>query len=143
MTPGVHRHTLVVAESEIDGLGHANNVVYVRWMIDAATAHSAAVGWDLDAYVRAGGMWLVRRHEIEYLVPAKAADRVEVFTWVADMQAAQSRRRYEMRLADGRACARGATNWVYVDLASGKPKRVPADVRAAFTALGEEPDLGA
>lgn len=142
MTTGVHKHSLVVADAEIDELGHANNVVWVRWMIDAATAHSAAVGWDAEAYLRRGYAWIVRRHEIEYLVPAKAGDRVDVYTWVAGFQAAQSERRYAMRLADGRTCARAATNWVFVDLATGRPKRIPDEVRAAFTALGPEPDLG-
>ncbi len=142
MTDGVHRHEHVVREDEIDGLGHANNVVYVRWMIDAATEHSAAVGWDFAAYVRIGGVWVVRRHEIEYLLPAKVGDRVSVFTWVADAKAVQTRRGYEMRLPDGRRCARGTTNWVFLEWPSGRPRRIPEEVRAAFTPIGDAPDLG-
>jgi len=142
VTPGVHRHEHLVVEAEIDALGHASNVVYVRWMIDAATAHSAAVGWDFEAYAKAGGMWVVRRHEIEYLLPARAGDRVAVLTWVVGFQGVQSRRRYEMRLPDGRVCARGATTWVFVEWPSGRPRRIPPEVRDAFPAVGEEPFLG-
>jgi len=38
-----YRH-LVTAE-EIDGLGHVNNVIYLKWLQDAAVAHSTANGW--------------------------------------------------------------------------------------------------
>jgi acyl-CoA thioester hydrolase len=141
VTPGVHRHEIVVAGSEIDGLGHANNVVWIRWMIDAATSHSAAAGWDMQAYERAGGIFIVRRHEIDYLAPAKAGDAVEVYTWVASFQAATSVRRTEMRLG-GRPCARGETKWVFVDLATGRPRRIPAEVKAAFVVVGGEPEIG-
>ena len=65
-------HELVVGPDDIDGLGHASNVVWVRWVNSAAVAHSASVGLDLVAYQRLGVLWVVRRHVIDYLAEALA-----------------------------------------------------------------------
>src|SRR5690242_11781955 len=42
----VHSLELIVEEADIDELGHASNIAYVRWIQAAAIAHSAAVGLD-------------------------------------------------------------------------------------------------
>jgi hypothetical protein len=49
---------------DIDELGHVNNAAWVRWIQDMATAHWRAVAdpAHVDAYV-----WVVTRHEIDYL----------------------------------------------------------------------------
>ena len=41
-----------VDPSDIDGLDHTNNTVYVKWCEQAAWAHSGALGLDLDTYRR-------------------------------------------------------------------------------------------
>ena len=60
-----------VPETAIDGLGHVNNVEYVRWMQDAATAHADSSGCTA-ATVADGAVWVVRSHRIEYVRPATA-----------------------------------------------------------------------
>jgi len=37
-------HEVEVLEADIDNLGHASNLVYLRWVQDAALAHSTALG---------------------------------------------------------------------------------------------------
>ena len=34
-----YEHPVVVMADDIDAVGHANNVVYLRWVQEAATAH--------------------------------------------------------------------------------------------------------
>lgn len=127
-----HIHRIEVSEASIDRLGHVNNVEYVRWMQDAATAHADALGCTA-ATRAAGAAWMARRHQIEYLKPAFAGDRIEVRTWVADVRRAFSLRRYEfIRTGDDTLLARGETDWVYVDLASGRPRSVPQEIQAMF-----------
>ncbi|MEM6993134.1 MAG: acyl-CoA thioesterase, partial [Myxococcota bacterium] len=78
------RHRLVVrAESDdIDELGHVSNLVYVRWILEAARAHSDAAGWGHAAYESRGAVWVVRRHEIDYAASAVGGDEIAVTTWV-------------------------------------------------------------
>jgi acyl-CoA thioester hydrolase len=130
--PEPHAYDLLVPAGAIDANGHANNVEFVRWMQDAAVHHADARG--LTAATReAGATWLVRSHHVEYLRPAFAGERLRVLTWVADFRRAFSTRRYRFtRAADGAVLARGETNWVFVDVATGKPKSVPAELQAMF-----------
>ncbi|MCA9654863.1 MAG: acyl-CoA thioesterase [Myxococcales bacterium] len=128
-----HALLLTVAAADIDDLDHVSNLVYLRWVLDAARAHSDARGFDHAAYRRLGGIFNVRRHEIDYLAPGRLGDRVEVSTWVDPWKRAWCERRTEIvRVDDGRALARAVTTWAFVDLASGRPTRIPDELRAAF-----------
>lgn len=131
--PALYEHHLVVAPEEIDELGHANNLVYLRWLQDAALAHSAAQGWPPEKYRRLGLGWVVRSHEITYERPALPGDMVVVRTWVASFRKASSVRRYDvLRMSDGKRLASAATNWAFVNYATGLPTRIPPQIIASF-----------
>ena len=101
-------------------------------MQEAAVHHADARG--LTAATKdAGATWLVRSHQVEYLRPAFEGDRLRVLTWVADLRRAFSTRRYRFtRPGDGAVLAKGETNWVFVDAATGRPKSIPAELQAMF-----------
>ena len=127
-----HVYDLTVLPEAIDANGHANNVEFVRWMQEAAVAHADARGLTA-ATKQAGATWLVRSHQVEYLRPALAGERLRVLTWVADFRRAFSTRRYRFtRPADGAVLARGETNWVFVDVATGRPKSIPTELQGLF-----------
>jgi acyl-CoA thioester hydrolase len=129
----VHVHRLIAAADDIDELGHVSNVVYVRWVLLAALGHSAAVGWGPDQYRDLGATFVVRRHEIDYLLPVFAGDAIELETRVDWWKGATSLRRTSIRrAADGAEVARGATLWAFVDMQVGRPRRIPESVRKAF-----------
>ena len=120
---------LTVTDDEIDEQGHANNVVFVAWMQAAAIAHTKALGWTSEKYKQLGGGWVARSHTIDYLQPAFAGDKLIVRTWVAGMKKVTSIRRYQIiRESDGQVLAKAETNWAFVDYATGKPKRIPAEI---------------
>ncbi|HEY6908683.1 MAG TPA: thioesterase family protein [Myxococcales bacterium] len=124
-------HQVRVAVADIDNLGHASNLVYLRWVQEAALAHSTALGLPESAYVARGQAWVVRRHEIEYLRPAMEGDLLRVETRVANMKVANSERRTEI-FRDAELLCRAETDWVYIDLARARPVRIPEDVKAVF-----------
>ena len=139
MDSPIFRITFSVQASDIDPLGHANNIAYVRWIQDAAVGHSAAVGLDYTAYQRMGAVFVVRRHEIDYLRPLLRGDLIEARTWVRTVMAAKCERATELvRTADGALVARGSTIWGFVDVATGRPTRIPEEVRVAFTRAPDE-----
>lgn len=129
--PDIYLHEHTVDSDEIDPLGHANNVSFVQWMQDAAIAHSTAQGWPMSRYRELGFAWVVRRHTIEYLLPAVERDRIIVRTWVADMQRVTSRRRYEIHAGD-RLLARAETNWAFIRTSDGRLTRIPETVAGSF-----------
>jgi acyl-CoA thioester hydrolase len=132
-----------VAADEIDEQGRANNVVYVSWMQDAALAHSAALGWTPERYLRLGLGWVARSHWIEYLQPALAGDEIIVETRVSEMKKATSKRVYRiLRKSDRAVLAKAETQWAFVNYATGKPARVLNEIAAAFPVLCREADVG-
>ncbi len=137
----VFRRTMVVTEVDIDELGHASNIAYLRWVQEVAKGHSAAVGLGYPQYQALGSVFVVRRHEIDYLRSALAGDTVELATWVESWSAATSVR--QTRIVRGDAdLARAATTWALINTASGRPRRIPELVKSAF-ARGEGGDAGA
>jgi acyl-CoA thioester hydrolase len=125
-----------VKDADIDELGHASNIVFVRWIQDVAVAHSVAVGLTVEAYRTIGAVFFVRRHEIDYLRPALRGDRLLLRTWIDSVFAAKCLRGTEIVRceADGRETmvARSMTTWGCVEIASGRPTRIPQAIRAAF-----------
>ncbi|HQF13954.1 MAG TPA: acyl-CoA thioesterase [Thermogutta sp.] len=131
--PVVFYYVHTVQPSEIDPLNHANNVVYVQWLQDAAVAHSAARGWPPERYLALGAGWVVRSHTIEYIHPARLGDEIVVQTWVADFKKVTSRRRYRIyRVNDGCLLAQAETLWAFVTYATGQPTRIHPEVVASF-----------
>jgi acyl-CoA thioester hydrolase len=137
--PAVFRHRVVVGPESIDALNHANNREFLRWMEEAAVLHSDARGWTTARYVASGASWVAAQHRIDYLRPAFLGDALSVWTWVAELQARTSRRRYLVtRDRDDKGLASGQTVWAYVDLATGRGVLVPDEVAASFEVIRDD-----
>lgn len=118
--------------ADIDELGHVSNLVYVRWVFEIAMAHSRAVGWDYPEYRVLGGIFVVRRHEIDYVASVTEGQTITATTWVDSFRAASCIRKTELT-RDGVVVARGASTWAFMSLASGRPQRIPEALVALFT----------
>ena len=128
--------TLRVGPADLDEQAHVNNIVYVRWVQDAATAHWVA---RTTPEMRAELAWVILRHEIDYLAPAVLGDEVVVCTRVGRAEGLTFERHTEVRrAADDRLLARSRTLWAPVDPRSGRPRRVSAAVRAYFSTPGRD-----
>jgi acyl-CoA thioester hydrolase len=131
--PEKFRLDMPVVESDIDALGHASNIAFVRWIQDVAVAHSTAMGLGLDAYQRLGAVFVVVRHEIDYVRPALRGDMLEARTWISSVMAAKCLRATELvRKSDGQILAKGLTTWGFIEIATGRPRRITEEVRVAF-----------
>ncbi|HWR98080.1 MAG TPA: acyl-CoA thioesterase [Candidatus Methanoperedens sp.] len=134
----IHRHAIVVREDALDENGHVNNVRFVQWMQDAAMEHSDRGGCSRLTKEN-GAIWVARSHAIEYLRPAFLDDRITVLTWVCNLRRVRSLRKYRFfRDADGALLARGETNWVFVDMQSGRPRNIPDAVAQTFALVPPE-----
>lgn len=119
---------------DIDEFGHVNNVRYVAWALDVAWAHSEALGFSFADYQRFGVGCVVQRHEFDYLAPVLEGEGVDIATWIAENDGrVRMTRGYEMRrAADGALLFRGRTKFVTIDMATGKPARMPAEFVAGY-----------
>ena len=122
---------IAVEPSDIDQLGHVNNVIYLRWVQDVAVAHWQSVAPAAD---QAKLLWVVVRHEIDYKQPAYLSDAIIARTWVGTASRLRFERHTELlRASDRSVLARARTVWCPLDAQTGKPVSVSDQVRAAFS----------
>jgi acyl-CoA thioester hydrolase len=140
--PRIYLQQFEVPRSAIDVNGHVNNLAYLQWMQDGATAHSAAQGWPLERYLALGAGWVVRSHFIEYLLPAFAGERLSLVTWVAGFHRNRSPRKFLFwRERDRQVVVRAETLWVFVNAATGRPTTAPPALATAFDIIPAEEDV--
>jgi acyl-CoA thioester hydrolase len=119
-----------VRHYEMDALGHVNNAVYLHYVEEAAIEHARQLGFDEAHWRELGGTWVVRRHEIDYRLPAVAGDELDVTTRILSIERASGMRRTTIvRVVDGALIAEALTHWVWIGL-DGRARRVPAEVVA-------------
>ena len=120
-----------VEPADIDRQNHVNNTVYVRWVQEVATEH-----WNAYAPESARDSigWVVLRHEIDYKTPVALGDEIVLRTWVGQASRATFERFVEvLRKSDRKLLAHARTLWVPINPDTGKPIRVPPQVRARFS----------
>jgi acyl-CoA thioester hydrolase len=125
--PAAHAVTLEVLPTDIDAYDHVNNAVYLSWLDRAAWSHSAALGVSLEQCVAMRRGMAAHRTEIDYVRAAVLGDRVLVGTWIVGTDAKlRVERRFQVRRAtDGETLARARTDYVCINLDSGRAARMP------------------
>jgi acyl-CoA thioester hydrolase len=126
-----------ILPGDVDGAGHVNNVVYLRWVQEVAIAHWTAIA---PPDVQRAVFWVVLRHEIDYRRPAMPGDTVRARTWVGREDGVRVERHTEIvRERDGAMLARARTLWCPIGTATGRPLRVTDQLRLLFAsdAAGE------
>lgn len=133
-----------VRAEDTDRLGHANNVVYVRWLEDVSWAHIESLGMTWALHEQTGKAMAITRTEIDYLASANAGDELVLGTWLTDYDGRfRSARQFQLvRPADGKTLVRAVSTHACVDLKSQRPARAPREfaeiLGAAIVAGGEQ-----
>ena len=137
--PAIYLYEHTVTPDEIDGQGHVNNLVYLKWMQTAAVEHSTAQGWPSARYRESKIGWVVRSHFIEYRQPAFLDEPIVVKTWVCNFRKVTSLRRYKIiRKTDDIVLAVAETEWAFLGLERRVPRRIPAELSGAFEVVPED-----
>lgn len=132
--PGAHIVELTVEPRDIDAYAHVNNSVYLTWLDRAAWSHSASLGIPLARCLEIRRGMAALRVEIDYVRSAVEADPVWVGTWIASTdRRLRVERRFQIRHAlTGVTLARARTDYVCINLDSGKATRMPEELSRAY-----------
>ncbi len=127
--PDPYTLTIDVTPDDTDRLGHANNVVYVRWLEEISWAHIESLGMTWERHQATGKAMAITRTEIDYLASANAGDRLILATWLTDFDGRfRSARQFQLvRASDGKTLVRAMSSHACVDLKSQRPTRIPAE----------------
>lgn len=117
-------YTLIVNENEIDNLNHVNNIHYIQWVQNAAQKHwNKLSNPNLDAVY----VWVVLRHEVDYISPAKLKDIITINTWIGSSYGVKSERFVEIKKGS-KLIAKAKTTWCLLDKKRMKPVRIPSEI---------------
>ena len=133
----IFRTRFLVTAGEIDTNGHVNNVNYVHWMQDLAVNHYRTMG-GVEPTRALGATWVIRSHHILYHNPAFEGDLIEAATWVVNLRKVRSTRSYRfIRVADRKLLVTAETEWVFVDIQTGRLLPIPDHIAGLFNLLNE------
>ena len=133
----IYTQQIVVGQDDIDMQRRVSNLRYVAWMQDVA--HSAVCGWPMDRYESIVQGWVVRQHTITYKRPAFLGDVITAATWIGSYASRRSTRRYIFwNTTEKTLLAEAETQWVFIDMASGKPVSVPEELQASFPIVDKD-----
>jgi acyl-CoA thioester hydrolase len=134
--PAPFTRALAPQSSDIDGLNHTNNAVYVQWCEQAAWGHSEALGLSLADYRRLDRAMAIREGRYDYLLPSFEGEALVLGTWLtaSDGKLTMERRFQLRRASDGQTLVRGRWLLVCIEISSGKPKRMPPQFLAIYDA---------
>jgi acyl-CoA thioester hydrolase len=118
---------LVPTELDMDGLGHTNNGVYLRWCEAIAWAHSASLGIDLSRYQADDRAMAIRHAKYDYIAASVVGDELLLGTWIVNGNSRIKMQRH-FQLVDshsGQAIFRGFWHLACIEISSGRPKKMP------------------
>lgn len=131
--PHIFYLPITVAPEDIDELNHVNNIVYLRYVQDAAIGHWKTVPQEIASQI----IWMARRHEIDYLKQAFLGEKLIAKTWVDDFVGVKSIRHCEIMRGED-ILARSVTHWISLDAQTLRPKRITEEIVKQFFPESEE-----
>ena len=114
--------TFKVEQQHLDDVNHVNNVIYVQWMENIARQH-----WNTYASeeMQLQVLWMIKRHEIDYITQAFLDNELEMHTWTGDYTNVTWKRHYEItRIADSKKIISAASIWIPLDRKTQRPRRI-------------------
>lgn len=118
---------------DVDTMGHMNNATYFNYIDDCSTQVGAYFDWSMERIQAHQFAVIARQQRMEYLQPLYLDDEVRIATWVSDVKRATAIRHYLFtRESDRETIARARVLWVWVDLQTMRPIRIPPEFLASF-----------
>lgn len=130
MIPEVFSTRITVTQDVIDDRNHVNNLAYLQWCMEVASAH-----WDKNAtpQMRGNYVWYVLEHKISYKAAAFLDQELLLETWVAENQGVRSVRNFKItRPEDKKLLVEAATTWCLLDAKRQKPTAITPEIRNLF-----------
>jgi YbgC/YbaW family acyl-CoA thioester hydrolase len=131
------RHRLRVRWAEVDAQQVVFNGHYLTYLDVAISEYWRAVGLPYpDAFVQLGGDIFVRQHQLAYHAPARLDDWLDIGLRCERIGNSSMTIAWEVR-CDHRLLVSGEATYVYIDLSTGRPHKVPDVVREQILAQAE------
>jgi len=116
--------------SDLDPLGHVNNVAFVDYLQEARVA---LIG-DPALITGPGFAHIVVNHEIHHRSPlGYSREPITIDTWVSSVSRSSYQISYRIIDTDGTLAAEATSTLAVIDPVSGRPIRIPPDALEVLT----------
>lgn len=120
---------------EINALLEATPLTIFAYLEETATCHSETAGMGVEKVSKAGKGWVVYRYNLQMQRYPRWQDKVTVATWVERFKRCFAYRNFHIYDEHNNLLGRAASQWVFLDLSSKKPLRIPSRLADAYTVL--------
>jgi medium-chain acyl-[acyl-carrier-protein] hydrolase len=111
----------------------------MRYFEDIATLHSEARGLPLDYYCEAGQVFLLLKWDISISFLPRFNESVRIETRPTTFKKFLANREYAVYAACGQRIAKARSVWIFTNMKTKRPARVPEKI---FEAFGVPPESG-
>lgn len=125
-----HLFSLRVYYEDTDMGGIVYHANYLKFIERARSDWVRARGIDQNRLRATGVVFAVRRIEADFLAPARLDDTLEVTTVLEEVRGARLTLSQDVSL-DARPLFRARVQLAAIDMTSGAPRRLPAELRQA------------
>jgi len=104
----------------------------IDYLQDCATFQTEYLGVGIDYMAAAQKAWFLMSWNIAVFEYPRLGDGIQIQTWAADFGRLQSQRDFRVLGNDGVSIIKAHSEWVYMDLAAGRPIPVPEDEKKLY-----------
>ena len=123
----IYTYTSRVRYSEIDENARMTLFSLINNLQDCCTFHGEEVGVGLEYNMARGQAWIVADLQMRIWRYPRFGERIRVTTWASGFRGMIARRNFRVETEDRELLAEAATEWVFMDLTTRKPIRIPAE----------------
>jgi acyl-CoA thioester hydrolase len=121
--------TREVAWEDVDPAQHVNNAKYFTYMEESGIQAAAQFGVSMNDHLQNGYGSVARETRIEYKHPAVLGDMLEITTYLSNLRSVRATRHFIIRRqSDQELLAQAYVVWVFIDIHTGRPVRLPEAV---------------
>ena len=117
---------------DIDFMRHVSNITYIRWMEIGRCILLDAVDLSVARIAEQGFGPVLVQTNISYKRPLLLGDTVQAELWISELSNASAWIDFRFHNAAGVLAATGRQCGLFIDLTSGRPKRLDTQLRARF-----------
>lgn len=133
VAPEIFTQTRRVEWRDVDPWGHVNNAVYLSYLEDCGMQLAVAYDWPWEKMEARQFAIIARQHHIQYTQPAHLDDILVIRTWIASIRRSTGLRFYTIqRESDQQLIAQCHSLYVWVDLSTNRPIRIPDEFLECF-----------
>lgn len=118
--------------SEVDSNLQITLPSILTYFQDCSILHSESIGMSINSMMEEGHAWILSSWQIIVERYPALSEELTISTWAYGWKGFFGYRNFKLEDADGAMAAYANTNWIYTDIHTGRPAKIPQKVSDAY-----------